>query len=87
MSAIDGSKKTVKSRFDHTIAEDTAEILLTNPNLTHVPQLMAMSRDLHRPMNASEVMKYGFGVTCIGAVLMLGMGVSGAIVLYSGRLF
>ena len=69
-----------------TIAQDTADILLTTPDLMHMPQLVRMSRDLHWRMNASEVMNYGFGVACIGAVLVLGMGVGGAIVLYSGGL-
>ncbi len=69
-----------------TIAQDTADILLMTPDLMHVPQLVAMSRDLHRRMNTSEVMNYGFGVACIAGVLVLGMGVSGAIVLYSGGL-
>ncbi len=69
-----------------TIAQDTADILLMTATLSHIPRLVTLSRDLRRRMRGSELMNYGFGFACIGGVLLLGMGVNGAILLYSGGL-
>ena len=66
-----------------TIAQDTADIVLMTPNLLHLPYLVTLSRELHQRMNYSEKMNIASGVTCISAVLLLGMGLSGAILLYS----
>ncbi|ESQ16734.1 MAG: heavy metal translocating P-type ATPase [Thiohalocapsa sp. PB-PSB1] len=69
-----------------TIAQDTAAILLLTPNLAHLPRLMRMGRQLARQMDLSENMNNVFGFACVCGVLFLGMGPSGAIVLYSGGL-
>lgn len=69
-----------------TIAQDTADILLMTPDLMHLPYLLSMSTELHQRMNNSEIINNVFGFACVSGVLLLGMGTSGAILLYSGGL-
>lgn len=69
-----------------TIAQDTADILLMTPDLLHLPYLLQMSTELHQRMNNSEWLNNAFGIACVSGVLLLGMGTSGAILLYSGGL-
>ena len=66
-----------------TIAQDTADIVLMTPNLLHLPYLVTLSRDLHQRMDYSEKLNTISGVTCVSGILLLGMGLSGAILLYS----
>lgn len=69
-----------------TIAQDTADIVLITPDLLHLPYLLKMSGELHQRMNQSEVLNTVSGVACVSGVLVLGMGLSGAILLYSSGL-
>ncbi len=66
-----------------TIAQDTAEIVLMTPDLLHLPDLIKISKELQQRMNYSELMNTSSGVLCVGGILVFGMGVSGAIALYS----
>ena len=65
-----------------TIAQDTADIVLMSPDLLHLPYLITLSRDLHRRLDYSERLNNTSGIACITGVLVAGMGLSGAIVLY-----
>ncbi len=67
-----------------TIAQDVADIVLIKPDLQYLPYLLSMSEALHRRMNRSEWMNNLSGIACISGVLIFGMGVSGAILIYSG---
>lgn len=67
-----------------TIAQDTAAVVLLTPDLLLLPRLIRMARDLARRMDFSEHMNTAFGVACVSGVLVLGMGVGGAILLYCG---
>jgi len=69
-----------------TIAQDTAEIVLMTPDLLHLPYLISLARELHQQMDRSEWMNTASGVACVSGVLLLGMGLSGAIALYCGGL-
>ncbi len=69
-----------------TIAQDSAEIVLMTPDLLHLPYLINMSKELHRRMNQSEFLNMASGVTCVSGILFFGMGLSGAILLYSSGL-
>ncbi len=69
-----------------TIAQDTADIVLMTPDLLHLPYLIKMSGELHQRMNNSETLNTVSGVACVSGVLLLGMGLSGAILMYSGGL-
>jgi Cu2+-exporting ATPase len=67
-----------------TIAQDTAEIVLITPDLCHLPYLVNISNEFSQRMNRSELLNTGSGVACVSGVLLLGMGLGGAIVLYAG---
>lgn len=69
-----------------TIAQDTADILLINKNLLSIPYILKMSRELNNRMTNSEILNHLFGVTCVAGVIILGMGMGGAILLYSSGL-
>ena len=66
-----------------TIAQDTADIVLMTPDLLHLPYLIELSRDLRQRMRYSEKLNTASGITCVSGVLLIGMGLSGAIFLYS----
>lgn len=66
-----------------TIAQDTADIVLMTPNLSHVPYLLSMSTELDQRVTFSEQLNMGSGAVCVSGVLLFGLGASGAIVLYS----
>lgn len=84
--ALQRSDVSVSLHGAATIAQDTADILLMTPDLLHLPYLLDMSSELHRRMNGSEFINNAFGFACVSGVLLLGMGTSGAILLYSGGL-
>jgi Cu2+-exporting ATPase len=84
--ALQKSDVSVSLHGAATIAQDTADILLMTPDLLHLPYLLKMSTELHQRMNGSEFINNAFGVACVSGVLLLGMGTSGAILLYSGGL-
>lgn len=69
-----------------TIAQDTADIVLMTPDLMHLPDLLKISDDLHKRMNRSEMLNNLSGAACVSGVMVLGMGIGGAILLYSGGL-
>ncbi len=69
-----------------TIAQDTADIVLMTPNLSHIPYLIRMSKELDTRMTLSEQLNMGSGAVCVSGVFLLGMGTSGAIFLYSAGL-
>jgi Cu2+-exporting ATPase len=69
-----------------TIAQDTADIVLMTPDLMHLPYLVGMARELDKRMSQSMFMNNASGVTCVSGVLLFGMGLSGAVLLYSGGL-
>jgi len=69
-----------------TIAQDAAEIVLMTPELSHLPYLISLAKDLDRRMYRSEVLNVASGVACVSGVLLLGMPLGGAIVLFSGGL-
>lgn len=48
--------------------------------------LIYLAEELHQRLNQSELLNNASGVTCVLGVLVLGMGVGGAILLYSGGL-
>lgn len=66
-----------------TIAQDTADIVLMTPDLSHIPYLLKMSRELDQRMSLSEQLNMGSGVVCVSGVFLLGMGTGGAINLFS----
>ncbi|MGV6809726.1 MAG: heavy metal translocating P-type ATPase [bacterium] len=66
-----------------TIAQDTADIVLMEADLQHLPYLLSMSKELNQRMNRSELMNNAFGIACMGSVIVLGMGLSGAMLLYA----
>jgi len=66
-----------------TIAQDTADIVLMSPDLSHIPYLLKMSQELTQRMNLSEQLNMGSGIVCVAGVFMLGMGTGGAIALFS----
>ena len=43
-----------------------------------------MSTDLNQRMDRSEFMNTLFSITCVTGILILGMGINGAMLLYSG---
>jgi len=67
-----------------TIAQDAAEILLMTPDLLHLPRLISMAQELDKSMSRGELMNNCSGIACVGSVFFLGMGLSGAILLYAG---
>lgn len=69
-----------------TIAQDTADIILMTPNLSHIPALLKISGDLDKRMTVSERMNMASGTACVFGVVLLGMGTGGAITLFSGGL-
>lgn len=69
-----------------TIAQDTADIVLMTPNLLHLPYLLTLSKELHQHMNHSQWFNNMSGIACVSGVLLFGMGLSGAVLLYSGGL-
>lgn len=69
-----------------TIAQDTAEVVLMNPDMMHLPVLVGIARELAERLDKSEILNNASGVACVSGVLLFGMGLSGAILLYSGGL-
>ncbi len=69
-----------------TIAQDTADIVLMTPDLSHLPYLLSMSRELDQRMTLSEQLNMGSGVVCVSGVLLFGLGASGAMFLYAAGL-
>ncbi|MGB5734047.1 MAG: heavy metal translocating P-type ATPase, partial [Thiohalocapsa sp.] len=67
-----------------SIAQDTADILLMEPDLTLLPQLVRMARELDQRMTHSEVLNNVAGISCVTGVLFFGLGIGGAMVIYSG---
>jgi Cu2+-exporting ATPase len=67
-----------------SIAQDTADILLMEPDLTLLPQLVRLARDLDHRMTYSEVLNNAAGISCVTGVLFFGLGIGGAMVIYSG---
>ena len=65
------------------IAQDTADIVLLTPDLSYIPWLLHLSRDLHKRMDRNEYMNNAFGATCVVSVLGFGMGLGGAMLLYT----
>lgn len=70
-----------------TIAQDAAEIVLMTPELSHLPYLISLAKDLDQRMRRSEVLNMTSGIACVGGVLLFGMSLGGAILLFSGGLF
>jgi heavy metal translocating P-type ATPase len=66
-----------------TIAQDTADILLMEPDLTLLPQLIRLAKDLDQRMSYSETLNNAAGVTCVSGVLLFGLGIGGAMVIYA----
>jgi hypothetical protein len=48
--------------------------------------LVNISKEFSQGMNRSELLNTGSGVACVSSVLLLGMGLGGAIVLYAGAI-
>ncbi len=69
-----------------TIAKDTADVVLMTRDLMYLPYLVDTSKELSRRMDHSETLNNVTGVTCVCGVLLFGMGLGGAIALYSGGL-
>ncbi len=65
-----------------TIAQDVAEIVLMSRELTHLPYLVRMSRELDMRMNRSEWLNMAFGSACVIGVLVFSIGISTAAMLY-----
>ena len=84
--ALSRSDVAVSLHGAATIAQDTAEVVLMAPDLSLLPELVRLGRDLGRRMDWSERLNNLSGVACVGGVLILGMGVSGAIALYAAGL-
>jgi heavy metal translocating P-type ATPase len=66
-----------------SIAQDTADILLMEPDLRLLPHLVRLARDLDHRMTYSEVLNNAAGVSCVAGVLFLGVGIGGAMLIYS----
>jgi Cu2+-exporting ATPase len=69
-----------------TIAQDTADIVLMTQDLSHIPYLINISKELDQRMTLSEQLNMGSGVACVSGVFLLGMGTGGAITLFSAGL-
>lgn len=69
-----------------TIAQDTADIVLMNPDLSNIPYLLNMSKELDQRMSFSEQLNLGSGFGCVVGVFLFGMGTSGAMLFYSAGL-
>ena len=67
-----------------TIAQDTADIILLTPDLSHLSYLFNLAQDLDRRIRRSVLLNNGFGISCVSGVLLLGLGLNGAIILYIG---
>ena len=66
-----------------SIAPDTADILLMEPDLMLLPQLVRLGRELDQRMSYSEDLNNAAGVICVTAVLLFGVGIGGAMLIYS----
>lgn len=66
-----------------SIAQDTADILLMEPDLMLLPQLVRLGRELDQRMSYSEALNNAAGVICVTAVLLFGVGIGGAMLIYS----
>ena len=69
-----------------TIATDTAEIVLMKPDLSYLPYLYKMAKDLNNRINTSTTLNMASGIICVTGVVIFGMGVNGAVFLYYSTL-
>lgn len=69
-----------------TIAQDTADVVLMSPELTHLPYLIGLSAELQGRMDNSEWMNNVSGFVCVSGILVGGMGITGAMALYAAGL-
>lgn len=84
--ALQAADVSVSLHGAATIAKDTAEIVLLNPDLLHLPYLIKMAGKLEQRMRTSEIMNNASGIACVSGILFLGMGIGGAITLFTGGL-
>lgn len=70
-----------------TIAQDTADIVLMTPDLSHIPYLLTLAKELDQRMSLSERLNMGSGIACVSGIFLLGMGTGAAISLFSAGLF
>ena len=84
--ALQKADVSISLKGASSIAMDTAEIVLLQPNLLLLSEILTMSHQLDRRMSNSMVINTGSGILCISSVLFLGLGFSGAMVLYYSSL-
>jgi Cu2+-exporting ATPase len=66
-----------------SIAQDVADIVLMTPDLLYLPYLIRMSNELNQRMNHSQILNNISGIGCVSGVFLLGMGMGGAVFLYT----
>lgn len=81
--ALQQSDVSISLEGAATIAQDTADIVLMTPDLLHLPYLVTLSKELHQQMGRCELMNNAFGTSCVAGIFLFGMGLEGAVLLYS----
>ena len=82
--ALTKANVSISLQSGAAIAQDAADIVLISPKLLHINYLLEVSADLNQRMDRSEFMNTLFSITCVTGILILGMGINGAMLLYSG---
>ena len=84
--ALQKADVSISLKGASSIAMDTAEIILLQPSLLLLSEILSMSHQLDNRMNNSMILNTGSGIICLGGVLFLGLGFSAAMVLYYSTL-
>lgn len=84
--ALKTADVSISLRGASTIATDTAQIILTDASLTHLPAVFDLARSLDRNMKYNLALTMIPGVICLGGVYFLHFGVIAATLVYNAGL-
>ena len=85
--AMKESQVSVSLRGASSIATDTANVILMDGTLQHLPDLLELSGDLDRNLSTSWGITFGTSVINLGGLLLLGLGITGSVLIKSGAMF
>ncbi len=85
--AMKESQVSVSLRGASSMATDTANVVLMDGTLRRLPDLLALSADLDRNLRTSWGITFTTSLINLGGLLVLGLGITGSILIKSGSGF
>lgn len=84
--ALKKAKVSISLRGATTIATDTAQIVLMDGSLKHLPGLFDLSREFHHNLQANFAAAIVPGVIICGGVFFVHLGILGSVLIYNAGL-